>query len=243
MARKIVMGMDAKSTEEETKQSGQNTLKYLAPEYKQMGLYELSYNQANVRKLTKKGFARLKKKILENVYEPLKVWKNGNVVLSGNQRLSVMRSLVEDEGYKIDHVNVAVYDIDERTAKFIELSENEHEGQYDLEKLVEEFENIEGFDLADVLDPRILKKIETKIKTTRDDSLDIDMSDEAELNIIESTTTDIIMTNVPKIDSVLFYDTVDSVCKKVGIKNQWAAVRLMLNVVKDMDVEELMEYC
>jgi len=240
MARRIV---DQQKVSEVEKHTGQNTLTYLSPEYKTMGLYELSYNQANVRKLTQKGFARLKKKILENVYEPLKVWKRGNVVLSGNQRLSVMRSLVEDEGYKIDCVNVAVYDIDERTAKFIELSENEHEGQYDLEKLVEEFETIDGFDLADVLDPKLLKKIETKIKTTRDDSLDIDMGDEAELDIVESTTTDIIMTNVPKIDSILFYDTVDSVCKKVGIKSQWAAVRLMLNAVKDMDVEELMEYC
>jgi hypothetical protein len=225
-----------------TKVSNTGTsLKFLTPNYTTLGLYELSYNEANIRKLGKDGFARLKKKILENVYEPLKVWKKGNVVLSGNQRLSVMRHLVENDGYEIDKVHVAIYDVDERTAKFIELADNEHDGKYDLEKLMEEFENIDGLDLTDILDPKLIKKIGSKMGSLDDDDLDLD--DDDKLDIIESTTTDIIITGVPKKDSILFYDTVDSIGKKVGIRNQWAVLKLMLNAMNDMDVDELMKYC
>jgi len=205
-----------------------------------MGIYELSYNEKNVRKLSSNGFSRLKKKILENVYEPLKVWKKGNVVLSGNQRLSVMRSLVENEGYDIQKVNVAIYDVDDRTAKFIELSDNEHEGQYDLDKLVEEMGSITEFDLKDVLDPKLVKKIETKISSESEENIDLD--DVPSLDILETNTTDIIINNVPKIDSILFYDTIDSVSKMVGIKNQWEALKIILKAAEDLDLDDLMEY-
>lgn len=218
-----------------------NKLNFLKPTYTTLGLYELEFNSRNIRKLSKKGAARLKKKILENVYEPLKVWKKGNVVLSGNQRLSVMRSLVEDDGYTIDKVNVAVYDIDERTARFIELSENEHEGQYDLDKLIEEFESISSFDLADVLDPKLIKKVESKLGTSNDD-LDFDIDDEPDLSIIETNTTDIIITNVPKVDSMLFYDVMDRVCKILKHKNQWEALRVILKMVNDVEDESIRQY-
>jgi len=218
-----------------------NKLVFLKPTYTTMGLYELEFNSRNIRKLSKKGAARLKKKILENVYEPLKVWKNGNVVLSGNQRLSVMRSLVEDEGYSIDKVNVAIYDVDERTARFIELSENEHEGQYDLDKLIEEFDSISSYDLADVLDPKLIKKVEAKIGTSSDD-LDFDIDEEPDLSIIETNTTDIIVTNVPKVDSMLFYDVVDKVCKVIKNKNQWNALKVILKIVNDVEDGCIQQY-
>jgi len=217
-----------------------NRLKFIKLEYTTMGIYELSYNEKNVRKLSSNGFSRLKKKILENVYEPLKVWKKGNVVLSGNQRLSVMRSLVENEGYDIQKVNVAIYDVDDRTAKFIELSDNEHEGQYDLDKLVEEMGSITEFDLKDVLDPKLVKKIETKISSESEENIDLD--DVPSLDILETNTTDIIINNVPKIDSILFYDTIDSVSKMVGIKNQWEALKIILKAAEDLDLDDLMEY-
>lgn len=221
-----------------------NELIFLKPTYTTLGLYELEFNSRNIRKLSKKGAARLKKKILENVYEPLKVWKQGNVVLSGNQRLSVMRSLVESEGYDIQKVNVAIYDVDERTAKFIEYSDNEHEGQYDLEKLVEEFDAITEFDLKDVLDPKLVKKIESKILPETDEDLDLD--DEPSLDIVETNTTDIIISSVPKVDSILFYDTIDSVGKCIGSKNQWQSLKVILKVINrqlaEKSTEELKEY-
>lgn len=218
-----------------------NELIFLKPTYTTLGLYELEFNSRNIRKLSKKGAARLKKKILENVYEPLKVWKKGNVVLSGNQRLSVMRSLVEDDGYTIDKVNVAVYDVDERTARFIELSENEHEGQYDLDKLVEEFDSITEYDLADVLDPKLVKKVESKLGIGGVD-LDLDLDEEPDLSIIETNSVDIIVTNVPKADSILFYDTIDRVCKLTKTKSQWSALKAILKMVSYVEDEDLLQH-
>jgi len=208
-----------------------------------MGLYQLNLNEANVRKITQSGFARLKKKILENVYEPLKVWKKGNIVLSGNQRLSVMRHLVENDGYTIDDVNVAVYDVDEKTAKFIELSDNEHEGKYDLDKLVEEMGNIEELDLTDVLDPKLMAKVELKSKES--ETVDVSELDEGEVDpeIFENNTTDIIITNVPKVDSFLFYDTIARVAKVMGTKSDWVPLKTILELVQGTDDDELREMC
>jgi len=225
----------------ENKLRAEPSLNFIKPKYTSVGLYELSYNENNVRKLSKVGFGRLKKKILENVYEPLKVWKQGNVVLSGNQRLSVMRFLAENEGYTIDKINVAIYDVDARTAKFIELSDNEHEGQYDLDKLVEEIDTISDFDLKDILDPKLIKKIETKI-TPAEEDIDFGDLDDTNLELIETNSTDIIISNVPKIEGVMFYDTIDSICKVLGVTNQWDALKVILLSAKDLDVDELMEY-
>jgi len=216
-------------------------LNFIKPTYTSVGLYELSYNESNIRKLSKAGFTRLKNKILENVYEPLKVWKEGNVVLSGNQRLSVMRFLVENEGFKIDKVNVAIYDVDARTAKFIELADNEHDGQYDFEKLVEEMDTISDMGLRDILDPKLVKKVETSISPANDD-IDFDDLADTDIDILETNTTDIIISNVPKIEGVMFYDTIDSVCKALGVTSQWDALRVILASVKDLDTDDLMEY-
>ena len=115
------------------------TVNFLKPVYKKMGVYEVTLNENNHRKISKKGFERLKKKILSNVYEPVKIWKQGNIVLSGNQRVNVIRHLIENENYSINEIDVAVYDVDKKTAMFIQLADNAHDGTYDFEKLIEDF--------------------------------------------------------------------------------------------------------
>lgn len=215
------------------------TLNIIKPKYTKMGIYEISLNEKNNRKISKKGFDRLKKKILDNMYEPLKVWAVGNVVLSGNQRLSVIRHLVEEENYDIEMVDVAVYQVDERTAKFIQLADNEHDGQYDMEKLIEDFEEIENLDLADILDPKILKKLSLQITNDVIEPME-DISERDFNEVIETESATLTITNVPKNDLSLFYDTVERVKKVTGIKNEWRCMKLILKSLGDKDDTEIL---
>ena len=218
-----------------------NKLEFLEPEYDKKGPYELEFNPKNIRKLTKKGFDRLKSKVLRNVYEPLKIWKKNNIVLSGNQRLAVIRSLIEEDGYDIPYVNVAIYDVDDKTAKFIELADNEHDGEYDLDKLLEEIEEIEQYDLKDILNPQMLKKIEKRIEN--DDLDDIVDSKFDDNNVIELDTKDLIITNVPKREAILYHDLIDEISKKTGIKNEWKVLKTILKAFdSEIDKDDLIKH-
>ncbi len=204
------------------------TIEFLDPIYKRVGIYEVSLNEKNVRKLSKKGFSRLKKKILENVYEPLKVRGYDNVVISGNQRLSVIRSLVEDEGYDIETINVAIYDIDERTAKFIELSDNEHEGEYDFEKLIEEFDEYEELGLHDILSPKVTSKVKKLIDEGDIKDLDTDAPDNDIVGTAEVAFADLIICGVPKTELEIFHQAVTKYSKETKIRNEWKCLRGIL---------------
>lgn len=216
-----------------------NKLKFLKPVYTQMGIYELELNPKNHRKISKKGFDRLKKKIVENVYEPIKVWKKGNIVLSGNQRLSVMRSLVEDESYVIDKVDVAVYDVDERTAMFIQLADNEHDGSYDIEKLVDDWEDLESLDLLDLIDPKVVRKLDTKVTTNIDEPLmNEEVSDREFDEVMEVQNAEIYISKVPKNDVPIFYDAIQRV-KKLGVKGEWKCLKVIFKAIENMTNDEL----
>ena len=52
-----------------------NKLKTIPFKNEKMGIYALSYDEHNVRKITKKGFEKLKKSVIDGIYEPIKVWK------------------------------------------------------------------------------------------------------------------------------------------------------------------------
>jgi len=220
----------------------ENQLNFLKPEYKSVGVYEISFNEKNVRKINRRGFEKLKRKILENVYEPIKVWKRGNIVLSGNQRLAVIRDLIENEGYDIPSVDVAIYDVDERTAKFIELSSNEHEGDYDFDKLLENWDDITSLDLGSVLDDKMTKKLEEKLS-----SLDVPPPEDEDLSNLDRTmddtveveSTKITIANVPKTESYMFYDCVDRVSKITGLKREWDCIKIILDIVDNMDANDI----
>jgi hypothetical protein len=238
MARKVIK----KQQEQKTEESAELQLPFIKPEYVSVGPYEISFNEKNVRKMSKRGALRLKKKILEGVYEPLKVWKLNNIVLSGNQRLAIIRSLIEDDGYDIPLVDVAIYDVDERVAKFIELSSNEHDGEYDFDKLMEEWDDISEMGLEDILDPRILKKMEVKVSGTDQsapppDSVDL-RSVTGDMEVDRGTIT---ISNVPKTQMALFHDTIDRIGKLTGLKREWDCIRVMLRYVNEVDADELME--
>lgn len=211
-------------------------LEFLEPDYTELGIYELSLNERNHRKISKKGFNRLKDKITQNVYEPIKVWKQGNVVLSGNQRLGVIRHLVEEENYEIDKVKVAVYDVDERTAKFIQLADNEHDGSYDYDKLLEDMEELESLDLLDILDPAVLKKLSTDVTSTVIE--DVDEKDFED--IVEIETSSIQVSNIPKTDLALFYDGLKRIAKVTGVKGEWRCLKVALDLVAKSSDEHIL---
>lgn len=214
-------------------------LNFLEPTYTKMGPYELSFNEKNHRKISKANFKRLKEKIKTNVYEPIKIWKKGNTVLCGNQRLAVIRHLIENENFNIDEVNVAIYDVDKKTAKFIQLADNEHDGQYDFERLLEDFEEIEELGLADILDPKILKKLNVELSAEMDQIVDIK---ETEFDsILEIETATITIKNVPKNDLALFYETVNRIKKVTGQKNEWKNLKLLLNYLEALSDKEILE--
>lgn len=217
------------------------TLTFLKPTYTKMGPYELEFNQKNYRKISKKGFERLKKKIMENVYEPIKIWKNGNVVLAGNQRLSIIRHLIENENYQIDKVDVAIYDVDERTAKFIQLADNEHDGTYDFEKMLEDMEEIESLDLQDILDPKIMKKLHAQITTDVQENIE-DIKESDFNDVIETESATLTIKNVPKNDLSVFYETINRVKKVTGIKNEWRCLKLILKSAQASEDQDILDW-
>lgn len=223
--------------------SGKEKLKLIKPAYIKMGIYELAFNERNIRKITKKGFEKLKNKILRGMYEPLKVWKNGNVVLSGNQRLAVIRQLVEEDGYEIKKVDVALYDVDEKTAKFIQLTENEHEGDTDLDRLVEEMEYFDDIDLGDILDPKIMRQLDKKIKGDMPPPPDLGDGDDngspGDGMTQELNRTDIIITGVPKVEAMLYHELISRIGELTGIASEWGRFLHLLKLADDMNDEVL----
>jgi len=221
------------------------TLKTIKAQYKKIAVYQLSFNEKNVRKITKKAFDRLKNKVLQGLYEPLKVWSKGNVVLSGNQRLAVIRHLIEEDGYDIKSVNCAVYDVDERTARFIQLTENEHEGQYDFDKLVEEMEDFGDLDLKDILDPATIRKMDKKIAEGNAQPPDpgdgTDKGVPGDNQTFETNTTDLIVTNVPKTEIPTYYETMERIGDVTGIGKEWSRLEFCLRVVGEMSDDQIKE--
>lgn len=210
------------------------------PIYKKLGIYEITLNEKNLRKISKKGFERLKKKILEGIYKPILVWKKNNVVLSGNQRLAVIRHLVENEGYKIADIDCAIYDVDEKKARFIEACDNVNEGEYDFEKMIENYEDIEEFDMKELFEPSIAKKLDAKLIDNGDIEID-DVPKEDFGEVVEITTRDIIISNVPKTEALTYYDVIEKAKKATGKKNEWKCLKAILDKVNAIDMKDFLE--
>ena len=96
--------------------------------------------------------------ISKGFYEPILVWKKGNCVLAGNQRLRAARELIE-EGYefitpdgKKNELPVVIEDCDEKMAIQILHQANNHHGDWVQQKLIEAIKDAEsmGIDMKEL---------------------------------------------------------------------------------------------
>jgi len=117
-----------------------------------MAIDELKVHPDNseLRKITPEQLSSLKDSITcKGFYEPILVWNEQNIVLSGNQRLKAAVELVND-GWVIgakrrpNKLPVVIIDVDDKTAKEILIGSNTHHGDWIEETLasaLKEFEN------------------------------------------------------------------------------------------------------
>lgn len=122
---------------------------------------------------------------------------------------------------------------------FIALSDNVHEGEYDLEKLIEEMEEIEELNLKDILDPAILRKVDKKSLTDEPDMelKDIDKIDDSiEISV---STSDLIVANVPNAEYHIYSDFVERMKQITGMNSEWKILKTVLNVFTAKSNEEI----
>lgn len=122
-------------------------------------LDDLAPFEDNPRELSEAGFAKLKTSLLTiGLFKPLLVWAHDNSVLGGNQRLRVIRFLIENEGYKLigqdgkptTKIPVTRLDVEEKIARTIVLRDNQSDGDWVYEQLGEYLQKLEqmGMDIA-----------------------------------------------------------------------------------------------
>lgn len=125
-------------------------------EIKKMQIEDINPAKYNPRKDLRPGdpeYEKLKKSIQEfNLVEPLVVNKKGDVLVSGHQRLKVLKEL----GYS--ELDVSIVDLPEEKEKALNLALNKIEGEWDMDMLADVLQEIEdeftGFDpdeIADIL--------------------------------------------------------------------------------------------
>jgi DNA modification methylase len=120
-------------------------------------LSELKELPNNPRRISNDHFERLKKKLSERgFHDVIKIDTNG-CVLSGNQRLRAMKELWGD--IEVD-VKVPDRELTEEERKKIVLESNQNEGEFDIDILANEFEDIlEEVGLDDLL-PEVIDEVE-----------------------------------------------------------------------------------
>jgi hypothetical protein len=156
---------------------------------------DLSFHPQNsdLRKISSERMQQLKDSLInKGMYEPILVWANDNIVLSGNQRLRAIRELI-DEGWvfgtkrKPNQIPVVIEDVDAPKAMEILFSSNNHHGDWvenTLKKALKEAKNPNdyGFSveeinkLIDFSDKDIEKEVE-KVEKELSESGDTNHSD------------------------------------------------------------------
>lgn len=118
---------------------------------KYMTFSDLIPFEDNPRELSDSGFSKLKKSILElGVFKPFLVWKQGNRIIGGNQRFTVIHHLAE-QGYKVPPLPVTILDVPEGIARTIVLRDNQSDGDWAYEQLSEYFEKLKAFGIDHAL--------------------------------------------------------------------------------------------
>ncbi len=126
-------------------------------EIKSLLVKDIKYAPYNPRRISEEVLSKLKRSIEEFGYvEPIVVNKRTMHVVGGNQRLKVLRQL------GIEEVQAVIVDLDDTHEKALNIALNKINGEWDLGKLKEIFEeleqNIEMINLTG-FDPEEVEKI------------------------------------------------------------------------------------
>lgn len=123
-------------------------------EYLQISKIKLHPN--NPRTITRERLDSLKKSILKKgFYQPILIWKRGNIVLSGNHRFIAVNELIE-EGYKFSHPShkgnvlpVVIEDVSPEVADAILFETNNSYASWVEDRLLEALEGVDEVALED----------------------------------------------------------------------------------------------
>lgn len=99
-------------------------------------LSDLKHWDKNPRQISKEEYERLKSKIIEQGFHDVFITDQDGTVLSGNQRMEVLKE------FEITEVDCLVPDraLTEEERDKVALSANMHEGQWDFDRLANEFD-------------------------------------------------------------------------------------------------------
>ena len=101
---------------------------------------------------------------------------------------------------------------------------------------------MDELNLLDIIDPKIVKKLDNKIKTEIvENSIDSSLEeiDNNDFNdIIESESAEIYISKVPKSDVPIFYDAIKKI-KKMGVRSEWKCLKILINAALSLTDEQL----
>lgn len=101
----------------------------------QFPILDLVEFEDNPRTITPEARERLRRSLDRfGLYRPLVVWRNAAgipVVVAGNQRLSILREMLDDDAT----VPCVVLELDERAARLVSIRDNNEDGEWEWEAL------------------------------------------------------------------------------------------------------------
>lgn len=119
-----------------------------------MNLADLRHHPKRIRTMDDEGFAQLRNSLLRiGLYRPMLVKKEGRkkggVVLGGNQKLRVMRHLVENEHMTVAgpggaKVPVLFFTGTDEQAEIVVMTDNMHSGDWDYMNLGEHLKDLQN---------------------------------------------------------------------------------------------------
>ena len=99
---------------------------------------ELNPAAYNPRKITPEKFEALKESIkADGFLEPLVVQKEGLRIIGGHQRLKAVKEIAVEEGAKCPDIPCIVLDVDDRSAKRLNIKLNKIQGEFEARLLGE----------------------------------------------------------------------------------------------------------
>lgn len=97
----------------------------------------------NPRRITPQMLLSLKENIKKHGFvEPLVIQKRGMVIIGGHQRLRAVKELCIEEGQNLPDLPCVVVDVDDRTAKKMNVALNKIGGEFDVPLLSELLETM-----------------------------------------------------------------------------------------------------
>lgn len=165
---------------------------------------KIKFHPSNPRRIRPDRLELLKDSIVEKgFYEPILVWKKGNIVLSGNHRLLAAQELIRDgyefhthDGKKKNHLPVVIEDVSEEAAQAILFETNNSYAEWIEDKLRDAIISLEesgmsplkyGFEQGEI--DKMLASAMKDADKVIDDMDDLTDDDIAEPNITKKQNT------------------------------------------------------